>query len=120
MTGEQLKLILEDVCDNLFNPNPYYQQGGDMVRLAGMNYTCTPQQNIGQRISDMTLENGEIIQSHKSYSVSGWATVNSQSSGPPVWEQVADHIRHQKTISINKINTPKIIGVENNLGIVTD
>ena len=120
MTGEQLKLILEDVCDNLFNPNPYYQQGGDMVRLAGMNYTCTPQQNIGQRISDMTLDNGEIIQSHKSYTVSGWATVNNQSSGPPVWEQVADHIRDQKTVSIDKINTPKIIGVENNLGIGSD
>lgn len=120
MTGEQLKLVLEDVCDNLFNPNPYYQQGGDMVRLGGMNYTCEPGQTIGHRISNMTLDNGTAIEPHKTYSVAGWATVNNISSGPPVWEQVADYIRDHKTISVDKVNTPQLIGVRDNLGISSD
>jgi sulfur-oxidizing protein SoxB len=117
MTGEQLKLVLEDVCDNLFNPNPYYQQGGDMVRLGGMNYTCEPRQTIGHRISNMTLDDGTAIEAHKSYSVAGWATVNNLSSGPPVWEQVADYIRDHKIISVDKVNTPHLVGVKDNLGI---
>ena len=120
MTGEQLKLVLEDVCDNLFNPNPYYQQGGDMVRLGGRNYTCEPQQTIGHRISNMTLDNGTAIEAHKSYSVAGWATVNNQSSGPPVWDQVADYIRDHKTINIDKVNSPQLVGVNGNLGLSSD
>ena len=93
MTGADLKLILEDVADNLFNPDPYYQQGGDMVRVGGLDYVCDPVQSIGRRISDMTLDDGEKIEPGKSYKVAGWATVNARSPGPPVWEIVAQYLR---------------------------
>ena len=87
MTGETLKLILEDVADNAFNPDPFYQQGGDMVRISGISYTLEVDQTMGSRISDMRLENGELIEAEKSYSVTGWATVGqvsprSASMGP--------------------------------------
>jgi sulfur-oxidizing protein SoxB len=117
MSGKNIKLILEDVCDNLFNPNPYYQQGGDMVRLGGMDYTCNPNESIGNRISDMTLDDGTVIDDNKNYVVAGWATVNDKAPGPPVWEQVADYIKDQDTVKIDKLNSPKLIGVENNPGI---
>lgn len=117
MSGKMLKLVLEDVCDNLFNPNPYYQQGGDMVRVGGMNYTCKPKQAIGHRIDNMTLDDGTPIDDSKNYTVAGWATVNDKAPGPPVWEQVADYIKNQESIKITKLNTPKLIGVENNPGI---
>ncbi len=117
MSGEQLKLILEDVCDNLFNPDPYYQQGGDMVRLGGMNYVCNPLESIGKRISEMTLENGEKIEASKNYKVAGWATVGSQSPGPAVWDVVADYIRDHKEIKVNTLNSPKLKGMDGNLGV---
>ena len=117
MTGKDLKLILEDVCDNLFNPNPYLQQGGDMVRVGGMDYTCKPNQAIGHRIGNMTLDDGTPVELNKSYSVAGWATVNAQSPGPPVWEQVATYIRNNGPIKLNKINTPRLIGVDGNAGL---
>ena len=117
MSGKNIKLILEDVCDNLFNPNPYYQQGGDMVRLGGMDYTCKPNESIGHRISDMTLDDGTAIDDDKNYVVAGWATVNDKAPGPPVWEQVADYIRDQDTVKIDKLNSPKLIGVKDNPGI---
>lgn len=116
MTGENLKLILEDVCDNLFNRNPYYQQGGDMVRVGGMDYSCNPNESIGKRISNMTLDDGTPVDLNKSYTVAGWATVNEKAAGPPVWDQVAAYIRNYKTIKIDKVNTPKLIGVKNNPG----
>ena len=117
MSGKNIKLILEDVCDNLFNPNPYYQQGGDMVRLGGMDYTCNPSESIGNRISNMTLDNGTTIEDEKNYIVAGWATVNEKAPGPPVWEQVASYIKNQNSVKIDKLNTPKLIGVKNNPGI---
>ena len=117
ISGENLKLILEDVCDNLFNPNPYYQQGGDMVRVGGMDYTCNPNANIGERISNMTLDNGKRIDPNKNYVVAGWATVNDKAPGPPVWDQVAHYIKDQNTIKIDKLNTPKLVGVDSNPGI---
>ena len=117
MTGENLKLILEDVCDNLFNPNPYYQQGGDMVRVGGMNYRCNPNELIGKRISEMTLDGGTAIDLDKTYTVAGWATVNEKAPGPPVWDQVAAYIKDQKTVKIDKVNTPKLDGINNNPGI---
>ena len=116
ISGKNLKLILEDVCDNLFNPNPYYQQGGDMVRVGGMNYTCNPNQTIGHRISEMTLENGTKIEDNKNYVVAGWATVNDIAPGPPVWEQVANYLNNHKSVNIDKLNSPKLVGVENNPG----
>ena len=96
MTGSQIKDILEDVCDNLFNADPYYQQGGDMVRVGGMSYTCTPAESVGRRISDIKLGDGRAIEAGKSYKVAGWASVNEQ-QGIPVWDVVAKHLRSPKT-----------------------
>jgi len=117
MSGEELKLILEDVADNLFNPDPYYQQGGDMVRLGGMNYVCDIAQNIGNRISEMRLDDGTLIEAEKSYRVAGWATVGAQSEGRPVWDVTADYLRAQENIVLNQVNTPILKGVEDNAGI---
>lgn len=117
MSGEEIKLILEDVADNLFNEDPYYQQGGDMVRLGGMNYTIDLRQGIGKRINDMTLDNGTAIQANKKYPVAGWATVGSQSPGEPIWETVATYLQSHKKLTISQLNTPKIQGLSNNKGI---
>jgi sulfur-oxidizing protein SoxB len=95
VTGEQLKDTLEDVCDNLFNADPYYQQGGDMVRVGGMTYSCTPAESVGRRISDLKLDNGRAIEAGKSYKVAGWASVNAQ-QGMPVWDVFAKHLRSGK------------------------
>jgi sulfur-oxidizing protein SoxB len=117
MTGEQIKLILEDVCDNLFNPDPFYQQGGDMVRTGGLDYVCEPLAESGRRISDMRLDDGTPIEANKQYRVAGWATVGSQAPGPPIWDVVASYLRDQKVATIRKMNTPVLKGVKNNLGI---
>src|SRR3546814_904497 len=83
MTGEYLKTVLEDVADNLFNPDPYYQQGGDMVRVGGMAYSIDVGKPIGQRISNMTLlRTGQPIDPAKNYTVAGWATINEGTEGP--------------------------------------
>lgn len=117
MKGSEIKLILEDVCDNLYNRDPYYQQGGDMVRVGGMDYVVDPPGKFGKRISHMTLDNGKAIEASKSYNVAGWATVNSIAPGRPVWDIVADYIRTQKKVTIKKLNTPKIINVKGNPGL---
>ena len=117
MSGAELKMIMESVADNLFNTDPYYQQGGDMVRTGGMSYTCEPGATMGKRITDMTLSNGEPIKDTKNYKVAGWATVGSQSTGPAVWDVVADHLRDRKTIHLDKIDTPRLKGVKGNPGI---
>ena len=117
MRGEDLKLILEDVCDNLFNPDPYYQQGGDMVRLGGLNYVCDPLEKIGKRITDMTLDNGEKVEANKSYKVSGWATVGAKAEGSPIWDVVAEYIREHKNIKVTSLNTPKLKNMDDNPGV---
>ncbi len=117
MTGKNLKAILEDVCDNLFNKDPYYQQGGDMVRVGGMDYVCDPTQGFGERITEMILDNGKPIEAQKQYIVAGWATVGSKSPGPPIWDQVANYLRRQKTVKLKKLNTPKLKGIEDNPGL---
>ncbi len=117
MSGADIKTILEDVSDNLFNADPYYQQGGDMVRLGGLDYVCEPNNTFGKRISKMTLDDGTTVEADKNYMVSGWATVGSQSPGRPIWEVVADYLRDQKQIKIKKLNTPKLVGVEGNPGM---
>jgi S-sulfosulfanyl-L-cysteine sulfohydrolase len=116
MTGAQIKAIMEDICDNLFNPDPYYQQGGDMVRIGGMDYACAPAENIGRRISDMTLDNGRKLEADKSYKVAGWASVNPQ-TGKPVWDVFAKYLRGQKTVNPKKLNRVALKGVSNNPGI---
>lgn len=117
MSGTQIKLILEDVCDNLFNPDPFYQQGGDMVRVGGMNYVCEPLAGPGQRISNMTLEDGTAIDANKNYRVAGWATVGSIAPGPPIWAVVATYLKDQKVARIRRLDTPIIKGVDANPGI---
>ena len=117
MTGETLKLILEDVADNSFNPDPFYQQGGDMVRVSGMSYTIDINQSMGERILDLRLDNGELIQADKSYSVTGWATVGSVSPGPPVWDVVTNYLKSKQTILVEEVNQPKILIKSGNPGI---
>jgi sulfur-oxidizing protein SoxB len=115
MTGGQIKDILEDVCDNLFNADPYYQQGGDMVRVGGMVYTCAPAEAVGRRISDLKLDNGRPIEAGKNYKVAGWASVNEQ-KGVPVWDVFAKHLRAGK-ISDRRGSGVMLKGVADNPGI---
>ncbi|MEL6595040.1 MAG: thiosulfohydrolase SoxB [Pseudomonadota bacterium] len=111
MTGEFLHVILEDVADNLFNPDPYYQQGGDMVRVGGMGYRIDISKKQGERITDMTLlKTGEKIDPAKTYVVSGWASVNEGTEGPPIWDVVESHIRKQDTINIDPNQSVKVVG----------
>ncbi len=115
MTGGQIKDVLEDVCDNLFNADPYYQQGGDMVRVGGLSYTCTPAETVGKRISELKLDGGRAVEAGKSYKVAGWASVNEQ-TGAPVWDVVANHLRSGKPP--NRQASPVTLrGVEDNPGI---
>jgi sulfur-oxidizing protein SoxB len=116
ISGEMIKTILEDVCDNLFNPDPYYQQGGDMVRVGGMTYTCTPGEGMGRRISDMRLH-GKPMEAGKTYKVAGWAPVAEGASGQPIWEVVTQYLKSRKTIAPPKLSLPKLVGVEGNPGI---
>ena len=117
--GDMLKTILEDVCDNLFNPDPYYQQGGDMVRVGGMSYTCAPGNKSGERISEMRLK-GQLIDPNKTYKVAGWAPVQeaSKNAGPPIWDVVETYLKDKKTIKPLQINNPKLLGMGGNPGIV--
>ena len=116
MSGETIKAILEDVCDNLFNPDPYKQQGGDMVRVGGMSYTCDPNAAAGARILDMRLQ-GKPIEANKTYKVAGWAPVAEGASGEPIWEVVAKWLRDKKTIAPRQLNQPKLVGMAGNPGI---
>jgi sulfur-oxidizing protein SoxB len=116
MSGEQIKTILEDVGDNLFNPDPYYQQGGDMVRVGGLQYTCDPNAKIGNRIQDMRL-GGKPIDAGKTYKVAGWAPVAEGAKGEPVWDVVARYLRDKKTITPRKLNQPRLVGMKGNPGI---
>ncbi len=115
-SGAIIKTILEDVCDNLFNPDPYYQQGGDMVRVGGLEYTCTPQAQMGKRISDMRLA-GKPIEAWKTYKVAGWAPVAEGAGGEPVWEVIARYLRDRKTIAPPTLNLPRLVGVGGNPGM---
>ena len=115
MTGGQIKDVLEDVCDNLFNTDPYYQQGGDMVRVGGLSYTCTPDESVGKRISDVKLDNGHALQAGKSYKVAGWASVNEQ-TGAPIWDVVANHLKSGKPPNRSAPGVT-LKGVDDNPGI---
>ncbi|WP_306154484.1 thiosulfohydrolase SoxB [Roseovarius sp. MMSF_3281] len=112
MTGEFIKVILEDVADNIFNPDPYYQQGGDMVRIGGMGYSIDISKPQGERISDMTLlSTGEAIDPARNYVVAGWASVNEGTEGPKIWDVVESHIRKQGTVKLEPNNSVKVSGV---------
>ena len=116
LSGEQIKVILEDVCDNLFNPDPYKQQGGDMVRVGGLTYACAPNAKMGGRIQDMRLH-GKPIDPGRKYKVAGWAPVAEGASGEPVWDVVASYLKAKKVIQAVALNRPRLIGVEGNTGI---
>ncbi|MCK1639890.1 thiosulfohydrolase SoxB [Bradyrhizobium sp. 157] len=115
MTGGQIKDVLEDICDNLFNTDPYYQQGGDMVRVGGLAYTCTPTETVGKRISELKLDNGRALEAGKSYKVAGWASVNEQ-TGAPIWDVVVKHLRSGKPPN-RSLPGVTLKGVEGNPGI---
>ena len=125
MTGQTIKTILEDVADNLFNPDPYYQQGGDMVRVGGMTYTIDPTQPQGQRISDMRLAGktsaaGSPLDPNKTYKVAGWAPVQeaSKNAGPPAWDVLEQYLKSQKSIRPVQLIEPKVLGMGGNPGLV--
>ncbi len=116
LSGEQIKAILEDVADNLFNPDPYLQQGGDMVRVGGMTYACNPAAKMGSRISDARL-GGKPLEAAKRYKVAGWAPVAEGASGEPVWEVLASWLKQKKVVTPRAPNVPKLVGVQGNQGL---
>jgi sulfur-oxidizing protein SoxB len=116
MTGAEIKDVLEDVCDNLFNTDPYYQQGGDMVRAGGLSYTCMPTAPIGSRISELKLNGGKALSASHRYKVAGWASVNSQ-QGAPVWDVVAKYLRSGRMFQERLGSGVTLKGVEGNPGI---
>ncbi len=111
MNGQLIKDILEDVADNLFNPDPYYQQGGDMVRVGGMGYRIDPKKEIGSRITDMTLlASGEQIDPARDYVVAGWASVNEGTEGPPIWDVVEAHLQKNPNVHVEENQSVKVVG----------
>jgi len=119
MTGESIKMILEDVADNIFNADPYYQQGGDMVRVSGMTYTIEPNALIGSRISDMRIAD-TLIDPNKTYKVAGWASVRADASGELVWDLVARWLKNKKIVLSKDPNIPRIRGVDGSLGMTAN
>ncbi|HRO14817.1 MAG TPA: thiosulfohydrolase SoxB [Paracoccus sp. (in: a-proteobacteria)] len=111
MTGETLKTVMEDVADNIFNPDPYYQQGGDMVRVGGISYAIDITKPMGSRISALTLtDTGETVDPGKSYTVAGWASVNEGTEGPQIWDVVESHIRKTGTVRVEPRSTVTLTG----------
>jgi len=118
INGASIKNILEDVADNLFNQDPFYQQGGDMVRTGGISYTIDPLQKMGKRISNVRTLDGKPLDPKKRYKVAGWSTVNSKAPGKPVWEITEEYLKNVKHIKELKVDTPEVVGLKNNKGIV--
>ncbi|OGA35105.1 MAG: thiosulfohydrolase SoxB [Betaproteobacteria bacterium RIFCSPLOWO2_12_FULL_64_23] len=119
MSGEMIKIILEDVGDNLFNPDPYYQQGGDMVRVGGLRYSCDPNAKMGARISAMSLR-GKLLEAAKTYKVAGWAPVSEAAKtagGEPIWDLMARYLRGRKVIKPLQLELPRLKGMEGNAGM---
>jgi sulfur-oxidizing protein SoxB len=118
LSGADIKNLLEESCDNLFNPDPYLRQGGDMMRTTGLNYICDPTKPNNQRISQLTLDNGTALEPNKLYKVAGWAALNQEAPhGTPIWDMVAGYLRQQKTVNAFNPEQPKLLNVENNAGI---
>ena len=117
LTGTEIKAILDDVCDNLFHPDPYLQQGGDMVRVGGLSYTCAPHALRDQRVTDLRLH-GKPLDAAKRYKVVGWAPVAEGTKGEPVWDVVERYLKDRKTITPRAPNVPRLIGVGKNQGLM--
>ena len=115
-TGEQIKGILEDIADNVLNPDPYLQQGGDMVRVAGMTYTLEPNARIGARISELRVR-GAPMEATKRYKVAGWAPVAEGINAEPIWELVSRSLRERKTVAPLEASRPRLLGVQDNPGL---
>ena len=112
MTGARLKEILEDVADNIFNPDPYYQQGGDMVRVGGVSYTIDVSQSAGRRISELaSLRTGQPLDAAKDYVVAGWASVNEGTEGPPIWEVVTNYLQKKRTVAPQEAGRVRVVGI---------
>jgi sulfur-oxidizing protein SoxB len=117
LSGDMIKVILEDVADNLFNDDPYYQQGGDMVRVGGLTYTLDLTQKHGKRIRDI-LVRGKPLSAKKTYKTAGWASVQPQpDGGKQIWDVVEEYLRAHKTVRVDKPYIPKLIGAAGNPGI---
>jgi sulfur-oxidizing protein SoxB len=111
MSGEMLHTVLEDVADNLFNPDPYYQQGGDMVRVGGMGYRIDVTKPRGERISEMTfLKDGSPIDPSRDYVVAGWASVNEGTEGPPIWDVVENYVKRVGTVAMDPNKSVQVVG----------
>jgi sulfur-oxidizing protein SoxB len=111
MKGSMLKTILEDICDNIFNPDPYYQGGGDMVRTGGMGFTVNPFGTAGNRISNLTfLKTGQAIEASRDYTVAGWASINQDTQGPPIWDVVSQFLTARKVVTPRPLDAVKVIG----------
>lgn len=117
MSGEQIKLILEDVADNLFNLDPYQQQGGDMVRVAGIEYSLDPTAPIGDRLRDLRTRDGAALDPKRRYKVTGWGVVGSVAPGPPVWDIVKNWLLSRKEVNLATLNRPRLLNIQNNPGI---
>jgi sulfur-oxidizing protein SoxB len=121
MTGHDLMNILEQVADNLFDPDPYLQSGGDMVRVGGLDYTINPSRPLYERITDARLDNGHLIEADTTYKVAGWASVNNTPNGRLMWDVVRDYILaargEDNVLVLPRINHPKLVGVMADPGI---
>ena len=117
MTGETIKNILEDVADNIFNQDPYLQQGGDMVRTRGIKYSINPKKMINNRISNLRLNNDISIKPNKIYRVSGWASVNNIEKGRPIWEIATEYLKSIGQYKVDNTKKINVIGQKDNMGI---
>ena len=117
MTGAELRAVLEDVADNMFHPDPYYRQGGDMVRVGGLDYELIPEAAHGGRIGEMRLDDGAPVEDSRRYKVAGWATTGEVSPGPPIWEITANYLRGRGTLRLEKVNLPLLRGAKGNPGL---
>jgi S-sulfosulfanyl-L-cysteine sulfohydrolase len=115
LSGAEIKAILEDKADNLFNPDPYLQQGGDMTRVGGIRYSLEPSASMGERIGHMTL-NGKNIEASRKYKVASWASLAENAAGPPIWNVVSCYLRDQRAIRASALNLPQLVGVNGNPG----
>ncbi len=116
-SGEELKFMLENIADNLFNKDPYLQQGGDMVRTGALRYVIDPNQEMGRRILRMENGKGKLIEANKKYTIATWGGVGQPAEGTPVWDVVAEYLRHHKTVKIKRPNLPKVVNIKDNPGI---
>ena len=119
MSGETIKNILEDVADNIFNIDPYLQQGGDMVRTRGIKYSINPSEKMNNRIDKLRLNNDIEIKSNKEYKVSGWASVNNIEEGKPIWDITKEYLKAVGTYKVDQSHKIKIVNEDGNIGIET-